>query len=230
MACSVRARQGMGARTVRELAVWQLCEELRLAVIAATATGSAARNVRFCDQIRDATVDAVSDVAEGFARFQPKDFARFLDYALASLGEVQTRARDAHGRGYFDDRTASAILRLAARAEAVRRGFVHGVQREFDEGSTGSTGSRGSRGSTGFNGVRRGSRRGRTLLPDRPRTAAERCHEPSFEPSSEPLSNLVTNSRRTPVELTHEPSFPRSIARPARSPATARRQASDRCR
>jgi four helix bundle protein len=111
----------MAARTVRELVVWQLCEELRLAVVAATAAGGVARNVQFCDQIREAAVDAVADVAEGFARFRPKEFALFLGYAISSLAEVETRARDGHSRRYFDDETTSAILRLAARAESAAR-------------------------------------------------------------------------------------------------------------
>lgn len=131
----------VGARTVRELAVWQLAEELRLLVIAATKRGAGARDVRFCNQIRNAAVDAVSDISEGFARYRPREFANFLSYALSSLAEVQTRTRDGHTRHYFDDETAARLLRLGARAEAAARAlrqYLWSLKRgtTFDEGGS----------------------------------------------------------------------------------------------
>lgn len=107
----------MGAKNHKELAVWRFCEELRLAVIAATATGKVSSNRRFCDQIRDAAEDAASDVAEGFARFYPREFARFLDFALSSLSEVRTRAEHGHSRGYFSDETVADLVRRWAIAD-----------------------------------------------------------------------------------------------------------------
>lgn len=121
LARRVRSCSAVGARTVRELAAWQLAESLRLKLIAATGTGPGARDRDFCDQIRNAAIDSVSDIAEGFARYRPRDFATFLGYALSSLGEVQMRIRDGHSRGYLDGETAAELLRLAARAEAAAR-------------------------------------------------------------------------------------------------------------
>jgi four helix bundle protein len=111
----------MGAKTVQELAVWQLCDELREKVLAATEIGPATGNPKFCNQVRDAAVDAEADVAEGFARFKPNEFAQFLGYALSSLSEVETRTRDGHRRRYLDDATAGEILRLSQRAQSAAR-------------------------------------------------------------------------------------------------------------
>jgi hypothetical protein len=77
-ACSFR----MTAHNIHELATFRLCEDLMKKVEAGTATGNVAQDFRFCDQINDAALDAAADVAEGFARFYPGEFARFLDYAI----------------------------------------------------------------------------------------------------------------------------------------------------
>jgi four helix bundle protein len=107
----------------RDLAAYQLCEQLMMAVEAATAQPAARRDLRFCDQINDAALDAASDVGEGFVRYYPADFAQFLNYALASLAEVRTRAEAGYRRGYFPDHTTSDILHLFFKADKAVRGL-----------------------------------------------------------------------------------------------------------
>jgi four helix bundle protein len=109
------------ANTYQELDVWRLCEEIRVLVMAATETGAATKDRKFCDQIRDAAEDAVSDIAEGFARFKPREFAQFLGYAIASTAEVRERTRFAHGRKYFSDSTAAKVTILCVRADKAMR-------------------------------------------------------------------------------------------------------------
>ena len=82
----------MGARDVRDLDAYKLCEELMLAIESATASTPARRSARFCEQINDAALDAASDISEGFARYYPAEFACFLDYALSA--PIPWRARD----------------------------------------------------------------------------------------------------------------------------------------
>ena len=83
----------MGANTYRELVCWQLADELQRRIVAITATPPAKRDFKFCDQIRDASLSVPSNIAEGFARRSPPDFARFLTIAKGSLGETQVRLR-----------------------------------------------------------------------------------------------------------------------------------------
>jgi four helix bundle protein len=80
------------AHRVEDLDTWKLCNQLVERVQAATEKAPASKDFRFCDQINDAAGDALSDMAEGFARFYPTDHANFLGYAIASLEEVRTRA------------------------------------------------------------------------------------------------------------------------------------------
>src|SRR5687768_16483474 len=86
-------------------------------VLAETDKGVASTDRKFCNQIRDAAEDAASDVAEGFVRFRPREFAQFLGYALSSLTEVRQRTRHGHGRRYFSDEAAGKLTVLCVRAE-----------------------------------------------------------------------------------------------------------------
>jgi four helix bundle protein len=123
----------MGARDFRELAAFRLCEELLERIEAETSSEPLARHRRFCDQLHDAALDAASDVAEGFVRYYPREFARFLDFALASLAEVRIRAEDAYRRNLIAAPAASDMLNLWARADAAcrkLRAYLHTVRRE----------------------------------------------------------------------------------------------------
>lgn len=111
----------MGARHVHDLAAFRLCEELMKLVEAETAKPPAADHFRFCNQLNDAALDAASDVAEGFVRFYPREFARFLDYALSSLAEVRERTESGYRRQLFGPGETSNILNLCARSEQACR-------------------------------------------------------------------------------------------------------------
>jgi four helix bundle protein len=111
----------MTAHTLQELATFLLCEELTKLLEAKTATGKVAGDFRFCNQVNDAALDAAADVAEGFARYYPGEFARFLDYAIASLAEVRARVEAGFRRAYFTAETTSDLLHLCARADSAAR-------------------------------------------------------------------------------------------------------------
>jgi four helix bundle protein len=109
----------MGANTYWELVCFQLADELQRRIVEITATPPAARDFKFCDQIRDASLSVSSNIAEGFARRSPPDFARFLTIAKGSLAETQVQLRAGLDRKYFDEKTVVELLVLAARCDRV---------------------------------------------------------------------------------------------------------------
>ena len=111
----------MGARHYTDLAAFRLCDELMKRVEAETAKEPLVEHRRFCEQLNDAALGAASDVAEGFVRYYPRDFARFLDYAISSLAEVHTRTADAYRRQLLPGDATSDILNLCARADRACR-------------------------------------------------------------------------------------------------------------
>src|SRR5437879_1279355 len=79
----------MVARHYRELVCWQLSNELKRRVYAFIAKPPACKDFEFCKQIRGSARGAPRTISEGFGRFRPPEFARYLEFARASLIETQ---------------------------------------------------------------------------------------------------------------------------------------------
>ena len=92
----------MSVRDFRDLICWQLSQELKCDVLAFTATENTSKDFRFCDQIRDSSASATRNIAEGFGRFTPGEFAQYLKWARASLMETMNSLIDARDRGYSE--------------------------------------------------------------------------------------------------------------------------------
>ena len=113
----------MGANTYRELVCFQLADELQRRICKLTAVAPGSNDFRFCNQIRDASLSVTSNIAEGFARRTPADFARFLTIAKGSLAETQVQLRAGLNRSYFDQNEVVELLRLAARCDRATSGL-----------------------------------------------------------------------------------------------------------
>ena len=79
----------MGARHFKELRCWQLANELKKEVFIFIAHPPAAKDSKFCDDVRRSARSAASNIAEGFGRFTHREFAHFLSVARASLVETE---------------------------------------------------------------------------------------------------------------------------------------------
>jgi hypothetical protein len=67
-----------GVRRFQDLIAWPRCMELSKVIFEITETGPASRDLKFRQQIRNAAQSSGSLVAEGFVRFLPGDFVRYL--------------------------------------------------------------------------------------------------------------------------------------------------------
>ena len=100
----------------RELWAWQTGDRFKLQVFdLVRSSPDASKNFKFRDQLREAARSVPANIAEGFLRFSPGDLMRFLDYALASLGEAELHLRDGIELGYFEPGTCEEAFRLARR-------------------------------------------------------------------------------------------------------------------
>ena len=106
----------------KKLIAWRLSRELKLEVMAFTSVLPASKDFKFCDQIRDSSRGAPRTIAEGYGRGRPIEFARYLEFALASLQETINHLIDAHESGYI---TASLFTRLNNLAGAAFRATEH---------------------------------------------------------------------------------------------------------
>ena len=107
-----------GATRFQDFVAWQLMYELSVRIWRATDGPSGARDVRFRDQIRDASDSIHRNIAEGFGRYNPGDFARFLDIARASAEETRALLKKGRAVGYLTEQSFNELDRIAI------RGFV----------------------------------------------------------------------------------------------------------
>jgi len=73
---------------------WQACDVSKKAVYELCETGPLARDSGRRKQIEQSSSRTTAHIAEGFARFNPADFARFCVIARSSLMESQSHLID----------------------------------------------------------------------------------------------------------------------------------------
>ena len=76
------------AKTFQELKAWQRCEQLRQFVAGVTSRPPASLDRDFCWQIRRASRSATDNIAEGFGRYYPKEFHRYVQMARGEINET----------------------------------------------------------------------------------------------------------------------------------------------
>jgi four helix bundle protein len=113
-----------GARRYEDLEVWQLADELKREVYALVNVGPATRDFKFRDQIRDSSASTTKNIAEGFGRFNPGEFARFMEFAVASAMETRDSLKDGIDREYFIPERVATAQRLAERTIRCSTRFI----------------------------------------------------------------------------------------------------------
>jgi four helix bundle protein len=104
---------------------WKLAHALNKKIFAMTTTSPAAEDFKFATNIRDAAASAERNFPEGFGRFGPREFARFLDHSRASLLETKNELQVGLQRGYFSEKDVRQATSLTNRA----LGALSGLQR-----------------------------------------------------------------------------------------------------
>lgn len=115
-------------RRYEDLVCWQLSYELHRRVVAFSATEPLKSDWKFRDQIRDASASAPRNIAEGFGRYHPRDFARFVEIARGSLVETHHHLRDAYDRKYLSEDDFASLTTLANRSIGATTNFLRYLQ------------------------------------------------------------------------------------------------------
>ena len=108
----------MSVQRFEDLIAWQKSRVLAADVYRAVAQGPVARDFGLKDQMQRAAVSIMANIAEGFERRSPADFARFLTIAKASCAELKSHFFLATDVGYID---AELFRKLQNQAEEVNR-------------------------------------------------------------------------------------------------------------
>jgi four helix bundle protein len=105
----------MGVDRYEDLVAWKLAAQLLDATIVIIESPKAQKDRSFCDQLLRAARSVCSNIAEGFGRFVPTDFARFLTIARGSLLEVDSLLHEATRRRLAEDNDIATARNLVAR-------------------------------------------------------------------------------------------------------------------
>jgi len=105
----------MGARTPEDLHAYRAARALKLEVYRLVkATPEAYQDWTFRRQIFSAAASHEINIAEGFRRFGPAEFAQFLTVSRGSLEETAKWIQDGIDRGYFSPEACGSARALAA--------------------------------------------------------------------------------------------------------------------
>jgi four helix bundle protein len=83
-----------GVRRFTQLRAWQACVTYKKAVYAICGVWPVATNLKKRAHLEDSVAGPPAHVAEGYGRFNPADFARFVVMARSSLMESQSHVMD----------------------------------------------------------------------------------------------------------------------------------------
>lgn len=109
------------ARRFEDLWIWQQAREFVREIYEDFRTGAPSKDFGFRDQIQRAGISIMNNLAEGFERSTDADFARFLDLAKGSCGEVRSLYYAAEDLGYITSANAET-RRSRARKISARKG------------------------------------------------------------------------------------------------------------
>lgn len=118
----------VGVQRFTDLRAWQACDLYKKRVYRLIDESPLARDWDRRVQLEKSVKGPPAHVAEGFGRFNPADFARFLVIARSSLMESQNHLRDAVDRGYITEDARVESDRLAAAALGEVTGLMEYLQ------------------------------------------------------------------------------------------------------
>jgi len=81
----------MRVKDFTELIAWQRADALEQFALRMTDRAPLSRDREFCAQTRDAANSATRNIAEGFGRFAPAQFANFVRIAIGSEAETRNQ-------------------------------------------------------------------------------------------------------------------------------------------
>jgi four helix bundle protein len=118
-----------GVRDHEELDAWKLADELRARMRPILARPDLLKDSDLWNQLKRTTRSPCRNIAEGFSRFYPRDFAHFVRIAKASLSEFVDHMREAQACGYTTPAETAELIVLAKRARGAATGLVQYLER-----------------------------------------------------------------------------------------------------
>lgn len=112
-----------------QLVAWQKARVLTKRIYEVTQDGAFMRDFGLRDQIRRAAVSVMSNIAEGYDRNSPAEFARFLAIAKGSCAEVRSQLYVALDVAYLTEEQFQELMSAAMEVSRIISGLRSSVER-----------------------------------------------------------------------------------------------------
>jgi len=100
----------VGVRYFEDLEIWKKARELANRIYKATNNSSFSKDYDLKNQIRDAAVSVMSNIAEGYERGGNQEFIQFLSISKGSSGEVRSQLYVAMDQQYIERKECEALI------------------------------------------------------------------------------------------------------------------------
>ena len=116
----------------KDLVVWQKAMEMVTEVYKLTDIFPKREVYSLTDQIRRAAVSVPSNIAEGQAHHNNREFVHFLRHSSGSLAELETQLRIAESLGYADATSTAQILLRVQEVGRILNGLIGSIREQID--------------------------------------------------------------------------------------------------
>jgi len=113
----------------RSLNAWQVAHRLVIEVARATRTFPPDERLELTSQLRRAALSVPCNLVEGRARFGPREYLRFVRFAIGSAAEVGYLLHFASERPYLNSHEYQRLDGLRREATIVLAGLARGLQK-----------------------------------------------------------------------------------------------------
>jgi four helix bundle protein len=133
MGCPIARYESFGVADFRKLRVWQVAQEIAIEAHRVTTRTRGVRSATLRDQFMRTAMSVPTNIVEGSAHSSPREFARFLKYAVASVSELEGHVQLARDVDLMTEQDYTAFL---ARIVDARK-MLHGLLRSLKAAGNG---------------------------------------------------------------------------------------------
>ena len=119
----------------KDLVVWQKAMEMVAEVYRLTDSFPKREVYGLTDQIRRAAVSVPSNIAEGQAHHNNREFVHFLRHSSGSLAELETQLNIAERLGYADASSTAQLLTRVHEVGRILNGLIGSIREQIDQRS-----------------------------------------------------------------------------------------------
>ena len=128
-----RAKEVLSMSDFRKLAVWQSVQQLAVDVHRISETMRGVRNATLRNQLTRSAMSVPTNIVEGSAHGSPREFARFVRYAIASVSEVEGHAQMACDIGAIEPSELANLLPRIIEVRKMLYGLLKSLNKECSE-------------------------------------------------------------------------------------------------